>query len=409
MDLERNLLAKLTDPTAVASCWDNGVRAEVFETPLNRDVYDFVVAYWMDSGMEAAPTEGVLQAEFPSYTPEPSSETLTWLTGALARRYATNQAQDIIRDAARTANSDPQGTITELFRRSYAAQNVVQPRRHRVDLSDTTSITAWRERYSHRHDNPGGGAPIGLPEVDEHFGGILPSELAVVAAYTKTGKSFLLAHAAVAAMRAGYKPYVASLEQTTMEFEDRLYAFASGVSYDRISKAQCSMDEIRTIHAAQEEMGPLHLERPDVGDRTVASIMTRARHLGCDYVVIDQLSWLETRRDYSNRRDGYKELIYDLKGDLGRSGHELPCLMAVQFNREAAKGAGGLNNIAESSDIEQTVDRAFSLAQTEELRVNNCMVLRTLGTRRGDPKHWMLAWYLGERTEISVRQEFVDE
>ena len=61
----------------------------------------------------------------------------------------------------------------------------------RVDMAET--VEARRQRYAHRHDDPGsGGMPLGLPLIDAHTRGVLPGELVALAAYTKIGKTFLM-------------------------------------------------------------------------------------------------------------------------------------------------------------------------------------------------------------------------
>lgn len=416
MDIEKATLAFLSTPESIQQCWDQGLRADVFEDPLNARVFEFAVDYWLTNSMKLAPTDNIYLAEFPGFSAEDSGESLTWLIGKLQERYRTNQVQEIIRSTAQLSTEDPEAALTAMYSESYRIKEITSPRQDRVIVHET--IEARRDRYEQRSREVTGGAPLGLAEIDAHTGGILPGEVAVVAAYTKVGKSFLLVNAAVnAARQEGWVPYVASLEQPIDEFEDRIDALYSGVGYGKLQRGQLEPDELRRLYAAQDEMrdsgNTIHLERPGRGERTVTNIVNRARQVGANYLIIDQLSWLDTRKPHRERRDRYEELIYDLKEEVSRaSAGEMPVFMAVQYNRQAVstKGeTGGLHNIANSADIEQTVDIAYGLHRTSEMRANNAMVIKTLGSRRGDIKDWLLGWYLDQESHIFVRQEFVED
>lgn len=410
MDLERGLLSKLIDSHAIQVTWDKGIRGDVFEDPHLAAVFEFVITYWVENSMQLAPTRDVLRFEYPDLELPHTDESVTWLADKLTERYRTNQLQQILLDAGRM--DDPREAIEMVFAESTRTKDVTAPRVNRINMAD--NVDQRRARYTDRLTETVRGAPIGLAEVDQHTGGIRPGEVAVMAGYAKTGKSFSLIKAACEAVRQGYTPYVASLEQEVSEFEDRIDAVFSGVGYGKLSRGQLTMAEVDRWHEGQDRLaaaGNLHVERPPRGERTVANLVNRARQVGADYLIIDQLSWLESRGRYRDRRDMYLELIQDLKDEVQRPSHPLPCLMAVQFNRDAVSTPGkrgGMHNIANAADIEQTVDISFGLYRNREIRANNSMVLDILGARRCDQESWLLEWHLEARTEMSVRGIYED-
>ena len=412
MDIEKALVRSLTTSETIQEVWDLGLRSEVFEDPIQQQQFRFILDYWLDNSMSLAPTEEVLVEEFgpqEDYEPE---ESVRWLVEKLKSRYVTNQTQALMRKVALDTVDDPQGSLGTLYSESWQIKENVTPRAARKNMA--TSIQERRIRYAEKVENQDPGAPIGIEEVDEFTGGILPGELAIVAGYAKTGKSFTLVNAAVQARRQGYTPYVASLEQSVEEFEDRIDAFASGVGYGKLQRGELTPTEIDRLNASQDQfasLGPLYLESPPRGERTVVSIVNRARQLGADSLIIDQLSWLDTRERYRERRDEYKELIYDLKEEIGRAtAGTLPCLMAVQFNRQSGpKGRGQMNNIANAADIEQTVDIAYGLYRSDEMRAQNSMVLDIMGSRRTDEESFLLGWYLDRESSIFYRRRFEEE
>lgn len=418
---ERKILAKMTDLAEISRVWEMGLRQEVFEDPINRFAFTFMTDYWLSAQMRHAPTWVVMETEFPQLHLEHHvEETTDWLIDRLKHRYATNRLQDVMRRALDKANAaDPVGTLDKLWHDAYDAAQVNAPRYARVDITET--IEARRERYRRDVQHQAiAGVPIGLAELDEHTRGILPGELCAAAAYTKTGKSWLLAQAFVTALRQGLRPIFFSLEMGIPEIEDRIDALYSGVSYQRLSQRSLNPDEIVALRAAQDTMAELdagHIERPQRGERTIKHMVSRARQVGANFLIIDQLSFIDAERAYtgdSALRMKHGELVFELKDEIAReSVGKLPCLLAVQLNRQAAAsgngGRGELYNFANSSMVEQTVDLALGLWRNTEMRANNAMGLDIMGSRRCDTRSWTLAWHLTERSEISIREEFVEQ
>jgi hypothetical protein len=414
---ERKLLVKMTDVHEITRIWDMGIRRDVFEDPINGFAFEFMVGYWKDAQMQTAPTLAVMEAEFPQLTlPVVVDETTDWLVEWMKNRYSSRRVQTVVRDVMKMTSSDPVGALEKMWHDAYdAAQNNV-PRYSRVDMTET--VLDRRERYNREvRENQMAGVSIGLDDLDQHTRGILPGELCAAAAYTKTGKSWMLANAFVAAHRAGLRPLFFTLEMGVPEMEDRIDAIYSGVSYQRLSQRELTPPEVAAWHAAQDEAAagvPMWIERPQRGERTVKHMVSRARQLGADFLIIDQLSFIDSERDYtgdSALRMKHGELIFELKDEISReAAGKIPCLLAVQLNRQAAAGGGRgeLYNFANSSMVEQTVDIALGLWRNQEMRANNAMGLDIMGSRRCDTRSWTLAWHLTDRTEIRIREEFFE-
>lgn len=418
--IERKLLSKMTELSEITRVWEMGLRQEVFEDPLNRFVFVFMVDYWLNNQMQHAPTWVVMESEYPQLTLDAEVEESTdWLVGWLQKRYASAEVQELLRSAAKTCNDDPATTLDLLWHNAYDAAQITAPRYARVDITET--IVARRERYSHDVQNlTRAGVSIGLTELDDHTRGILPGELCAAAAYTKTGKSWMLANSFVSALRNGLRPLFFTLEMGVPEIEDRIDALYSGVSYQRLSQRELEPQEVIRLREAQDEMADRtggFIERPQRGERTVKHMVSRARQLGADLLIVDQLSFIDATRDYSGDsalRMKHGEVIFELKDEISReNAGKIPCLLAVQLNRQAATQGGGggrgeLYNFANSSMVEQTVDMALGLWRNTEMRANNAMGLDIMGSRRCDTKSWTLAWHLTDRSEISIREEYLD-
>lgn len=115
-DLERKVIARMTEADEINTIWDLGLREEAFEDISCRAAYGWMIEYWQDHGMQLAPSWVVMEHEFPTLKlPKPDkSEGLQWLVQTLQRRYMVNRAQQVILEASATLDADPEATLAEL-------------------------------------------------------------------------------------------------------------------------------------------------------------------------------------------------------------------------------------------------------------------------------------------------------
>lgn len=396
----------MASPEEITLCWDAGVRAELFEEPLYQAVFNFTIEYWQNAQRKQAPTPWALAQEFPGYTvTDDAEETTEYLAASLGKRFTVNAMQNMMRTATATMFKDPHGALKELHAAAYSASEVVAERRTRVNMADT--IDERRELYLRGADYPQGlGVTYGLDLIDLFTGGILPGELAVAGAYAKTGKTMLLLNAAVQAVRKGYKPIVFSLELSLADTQTRLDAMFSGVSYNRLSKRHLSQTEMEKLWAAQGELrdlGGLPVERPEEGERTVADLCGRARLLGCNYLIIDQLSHMEPGRKTEGLKEHHGTIVKQLHNEISRTGVELSCLLAAQLRRDDEEIT--LQSFANAAEIEREADILVGISRNQDMRNNHLMRLDILGSRRTDNAAWSLIWELTDSTDIRVERQ----
>lgn len=417
--LESKILSRMTVLDDLTLAHEMGVSPECFETKINQSIFATAIEFWQISSRKFAPTMEVLRAEYPAGAadlPEPAlvTEPTWWMAQQIMNRYARNSIDTIALDVISRVNEDPQASLIELGNRCLAASNRIVRRTSRSDMSD---YQMRRERYVDRFENTSPGMTLGIPELDDWTGGIKAGELCAVAGFTKTGKTWFLLNAAVAARKAGYTPLVMSLEMDIPDVEDRIDAIFSGVSYSRLHGARLRKEDMDRLTAAQEEltaMGQIHVEQPERGQRTVPYIASRFRQLEADYLIIDQLSWMDAVIEYrgeSAQRQKTADLTFDLRDEISRSSAgQISTMLAVQLNRAAAIGGGRgsgargqLHNFANSSMIEQTVDLAIGLYRSDEQRANGSMGCDIMGARRCDKAEYLLKWELDDETDISYR------
>jgi replicative DNA helicase len=406
-DIERKLLSRLSSAQEVTRVWEQGLRQEVFEQPVYEAMFNHIVSYWHENDMGMVPTKFVLEYEFPGYPLDDEVEESTlWLVDALKRRYATNNLQVMIEQAAVTSHEDPEGTLRSLSEDAFAATENILPRYTLTNMAN--NIDERRLRYAAREDNREVGVTLGLPALDHHTDGLRAGELCAIGGFSKTGKTMFLANAAVQARRQGLTPYFATLEMSKKEIEERIDAIYANISYNRFTHGELRPAEIQQWHTAQEELaqeGDLFVEMPEEGDRSVRSIVNRARRLGADYLIVDQLSFMESVKIHKDLKYKHAEVISDLKKDISRDGGLMPCLLAVQLNRASQDEGMSLRSFANATEIEQTCDLLLGLSRTRDERANRMMQLHVLGARRSDIQSWLLRWDLTDQSLIEIMQE----
>lgn len=406
MSLESKLLSKLTDVTEIAQAWDRGLRPDVFEDPPLRYAYEFIIEYWQTSQMKIAPSRYVIETEIPGIRLEDDPEAEGWwLADKLIERYSRNAMQELLIAAGHATVEDPKRALKQLQAAVYEANQVITPRHSRSDMSD---YEARRRRYERRQEGEEFGMPFGIDELDDLTGGIRPGELAAIGAFSKVGKTMFLLFAAAAARKAGYTPVIFSLEMPIDEIEDRLDALLSGVSYSRHSRSRLTPDEVTLMHMSQEmlnEMGYIRIEAPDEGERTVSHLCARARYTGSDFVLIDQLSFMEETIRSGSEKQRLASILKQLKNEIGNvTRGKLPCLLACQLNRESLDRTDGplLKDFADAAEVERTCDLLLALSRNQQQRANRTMRMDVLAGRRCDSARYLLHWDLVDRSHISV-------
>jgi replicative DNA helicase len=336
----------------------------------------------------------------------------TWAVEKLKNDFSALQIQEKMLEAAKLTMVDPQGAVKYLRAEMHAMAEDITPRHSRTNMA--LNIDERRQRYLERTQGDSQGVTLGIPELDAWTNGLLPSELAVIGAYSKTGKTMFLANAAVAARNAGLLPIFFTLEMPKGEIEDRIDAMFSGLSYDRLSHSRLTIEEMSVLHEKQAELaalGDLLIEQPEGADRTAAALVNRARHVGANLIIIDQLSEMEAGRRTKDLKEHHSVCMKQLKTELGRgSAGRLPALLAVQLNRESQtrREGIGLDSFANATEIEAICDLALGLWRNPEMVKNATMKLQILGARRSGLREWLLHWHLIKRTEISVERVIED-
>ncbi|MBP3428561.1 MAG: AAA family ATPase [Clostridia bacterium] len=208
--------------------------------------------------------------------------------------------------------------------------------------------------------------PLGLPKLDEQFGGGLRGgKLVVIGARPAVGKSALLSFCAVNALKAGRRVLYISLEMSEREVIGRMTAQITGVSTGKIEHRTLSDGDYLCITERVPAILGENLRISTVA-RTPAAIRRLALQMkaagGLDLVCVDYLQLLYPDQKTSGRVEAVGEISRALKLlalELG-----CPVIAAAQVNRASAQGEDRpphLSELRESGSIEQDADVVLML------------------------------------------------
>ena len=205
------------------------------------------------------------------------------------------------------------------------------------------------------------GMATGLIDLDQRMGGLVPSNLVVLAARPSMGKTALATNIAYHLARQGKSVGFFSLEMSKEELGLRILADASEISSDRIRKGKLDMGELMRLRDCRDQIASLPLHIDETGAISLARLTARARRLqrkkGLDLIIVDYLQLITTGQRGDNRATevgaitgGLKALAKDLK---------VPVIALSQLSRQVENRPDKrpqLSDLRESGSIEQDAD-----------------------------------------------------
>lgn len=206
------------------------------------------------------------------------------------------------------------------------------------------------------------GVPTGYTELDETLTGLHSGELVLVAGRPAMGKTSIgMNFVENAAIRAGKKVAVFSLEMPAEQLAMRMLCTEARVDMQRVRRGQLSDDEWQRLCDAMVMIGPASIYVDTTPGITVPEVRSKARRLqlehGLDLIMIDYLSLMTATGKTGSRQEEVSQISRTLKGlalELG-----IPIIALQQLSRGPTNRANHrpmLSDIRESGAIEQDAD-----------------------------------------------------
>jgi replicative DNA helicase len=208
-----------------------------------------------------------------------------------------------------------------------------------------------------------GGVFTGLPQFDEHIGGLFPGELCLLAARTSHGKTALACQIARHNAERGRLVYFVSLEMRAAKLALRLFSAMAEVNSQSMRTGSLTDEDKAKIFAAAEKFSTTAMRFDRRPGLKLYDLRRTARSLlrdGLKVVVIDYLTKITPNDTRQPREQQVAEICRGLQ-ELARE-LNVPVLCLAQLNRAAEQQEKPtLANLRESGACEQDSDMVLIL------------------------------------------------
>ncbi|HYC83506.1 MAG TPA: replicative DNA helicase [Candidatus Paceibacterota bacterium] len=224
-------------------------------------------------------------------------------------------------------------------------------------------MEAW-ERFDRLHKSDGElrGVPTGFRDIDNKLAGLQRSDLIILAARPSVGKTTFALDIARNVAKQNVPVAIFSLEMSSQQLADRLFASESFVDAWKLRNGSKSVTEQDFIQlgAALETLSKLPIFIDDEASNNVTKMRAVARRLksehGLGLIVVDYLQLMMPKRD----SDSMVQQVTDISRSLKALARELdvPVLALSQLSRavEQRGGRPRLSDLRDSGSIEQDAD-----------------------------------------------------
>lgn len=336
------------------------------------------------------PSEEVVKYEMGSkYSSVIINDSPLYIESALQAHFNYNVLHgSILKNQERlTAGSpeDIQKAIEDIISSTEEGLSRLRPRSSGTDLvKDRGRVQEYTDKLS------GEGGPVydlGIPTLDEAFGGVVPDDLVIVYARPAVGKSYMLTYMASQLHKQGLNVLFYSGEMLPTQVGYRFDSIRANVSNRSLMRGYHFPEggkDYTAYHQYLEELEEqdnffriVHPKDDFKGKKpTVTDIEALVDELKPDVVFIDQLSLMDDSKRARDIRERYINIIGDLR--LLAEVKEVPVFVASQANRQSAqKNDDGefmipeLHHLAEADAVGQFATRVIGLAskRTEDRNV----------------------------------------
>lgn len=213
------------------------------------------------------------------------------------------------------------------------------------------------------------GIPTGFHMLDDKIGGFNKSNLIILAARPAMGKTSLALNIAEnAALKAGAKVAIFSLEMSKEEIANRIWFSEALIENNKIRKGEMQAADWSQLVTAITVLAGAKIFIDDSAAVTAMEIRSKCRRLaaehGLDLIIIDHIQLMESARRTDNRQQEITEISRSLK--MIAKDLNVPVMALSQLSRASATRPDKskrpvLTDLRESGAIEQDADIVLML------------------------------------------------
>lgn len=207
------------------------------------------------------------------------------------------------------------------------------------------------------------GITTGIRDLDDAFGGWLPSTFNVLGARTSQGKTTLAINFAYNAAAAGHQVAYFTIEMRATRILGKILSRIAAVNGTNIVTGRVSDAEIDRMHHGLASYTSMGLRVNDKAGRTIEAVEAEAwrlrRQRKLDFLIVDYVQQLRSEsRRFTSRQAELTEITARLQDLAHRLG--VPVLVLAQLNRQAEHLGDGKppskSHLKDSGSIEQDAD-----------------------------------------------------
>lgn len=406
LDLDWDLIMHLADENSIKTLRAERMSLEVLEDDLAKDAYKWQLDHIRQHGGPASAS--VLEDQFPDIEISPPQAKIGDLIKRLRDRYTRNLARQALRDMTKLSSEQPSAVASEMLRVGRILTDITSERGSQYGTGDAERAQEVYDKKAQR----GPGPTLGFEELDAHFNGI--QGLTFVLAPPKTYKSWYGVNDIIGGVEQGKYGYLYSLELPAEDTHWRILCMAANIPFWKYERNAMTPQERRRIdesHQMLDELGLFTVEKPPPGERSAQVLIERAMATGADYVILDQLQYVENEKGTNLGALNDTGYYWETLSMLRDYSDEIPIFIVHQFNRSVmnAKEMPEMQQAKGSAAIEETAHLALGLWANKEMRKNNIIEIGTLASRSYSYKNWHIEVGLTKDCRLDMIGEVTDE
>lgn len=390
---------------------------EVIPTEAGRAITAWALEYYFQNGRKVAPSVQAIQETWQkeleraeiSLGDGTETDSVEWAIDQLRSQHAQWRSQEFNKafgtDMMKADPTEKVKVVQEAAHELYRLAQSLTSRRLEMTGSEgiQASLVAYEDRVA--NDQMMSGMSFGWPQLDAHTHGLHPGEIAVFAAGSGVGKSWVAIHLLLAEWKRGRRGILFSLELTMETVFDRMACMAKAVSYERWQKGDASEQDVGRVRDFVAELEKSDSQPvvviPPRGDRSMYSLVRQAQSHGAETIVIDQLTFVGAVEGSRARQrwEAVGEKMHELHELITDGAYRPSVAIMHQINRkgiEEAQKSGHyvMEHMAEGAEIERTATVVIGFFQSDMDERLQQAELQMLKGRRMAVKDFAMLWKL---------------
>ena len=397
---QSKLLFRILNDNSLTEALEEGLSRKHFTDEEDVEVFQYVQEHFSKYGK--TPSVARTSESFPHYEFSPTKDSLTELINDATEMAKWTFVYGLVKDASlvikegiakadNTSRMKAGSRTFDLMRSAMLRAELDFNKAQDLALNSDKFVDRCRAELDERALNDGvTGIPSPWPTINESTGGANPQDLIVITARPKLKKTWVIAEwSSDTWFRLNKNVLLVSNEISLMKMANRIVSQRSGVSYTHIRTGKLDEEQRALFEAVLERFRNLTADfivsgsDDDMTAGGVASIEAKIVKYNPDVVFVDGAYLLEDDLQGGSESQKAGNVIRQLKKLAKR--RNVPIIITWQFNRKATQTSGGDADIGLTDKVGQDADLVIGLFQTEDMILNQVLMLKSLAVREGAP------------------------